>query len=216
MNNKAFGTDNCAAAHAGPRLAGGSDVSTDTSGHQDEYFDQQANSTDIRWTVNDTFSIKYIFGYTDYFYDRTSDVDLTSNTDAFTSYSGDQQFYVSQETEYISHELQFFNDWNDRLTTTTGLFYYKADITQRGDYYDSNSNGRYTQGFDYSPSTVGAPALHRRHSRRSTCSPRRRQGLHQRSWLIGGRESGVRAVRAVLEPRAARIRSRIASVVKDR
>ena len=105
----------------------GPDVSTDTSGHQDEYFDQQANSTDIRWTINDTFSMKYIFGYTDYFYDRTSDVDLTSNTDAFTLYSGDQQFYVSQETEYVSHELQFFNDWNDSLTTTTGLFYYKAE-----------------------------------------------------------------------------------------
>ena len=67
----------------------GPDVSTDTSGHQDEYFDHQANSTDMRWTVNDTLSIKYIFGYTDYFYDRTTDTDLTSNTDAYTLYSGD-------------------------------------------------------------------------------------------------------------------------------
>ena len=156
MNNKAFGTANSRQHMLGLGSLSGPDVSTDTSGHQDEYFDQQANSTDIRWTVNDTFSIKYIFGYTDYFYDRTSDVDLTSNTDAFTLYSGDQQFYVSQETEYVSHELQFFNDWTDSLTTTTGLFYYKADITQRGDYYDSNSNGRYTQGFDYSPNNVGA------------------------------------------------------------
>ena len=74
----------------------------------------------MRWTINDQFSIKYIFGYTDYFYDRTSDVDLTSNTNTFQpgqfgQYSGDHQFYVSQETEYVSHELQFFNDWNDRL-----------------------------------------------------------------------------------------------------
>ncbi len=125
----------------------GDDVQTDTSGQQDEYFDQQANSTDIRWTVNDTFSIKYIFGYTDYFYDRTSDTELTSNTNTFTpgdvagvpvTFSGDRQFYVSQETEYISHELQFFNDWTDSLTTTTGLFYYQAAITQRGDFYNSN------------------------------------------------------------------------------
>ena len=124
--------DNALRAHVGSRLAQRFrrfDGHERTSGR---YFDQQANSTDIRWTVNDTFSMKYIFGYTDYFYDRTSDVDLTSNTDAFTLYSGDQQFYVSQETEYISHELQFFNDWNDRLTTTTGLFYYKADITPTG------------------------------------------------------------------------------------
>ncbi len=128
-NNKAFGTDLSRQRMLGLGTLSGDDVATDTSGHQDEYFDQQANSTDIRWTVNDTFSIKYIFGYTDYFYDRTSDVDLSSNTNADTTYSGDQQFYVSQETEYVSHELQFFNDWNDSLTTTTGLFYYDAKIT---------------------------------------------------------------------------------------
>ena len=95
--------------------------------------------------MNDTFSIKYIFGYTDYFYDRTTDTELTSNTNTFgptttpglagspacaangCTFSGDRQFYVSQETEYVSHELQFFNDWTDSLTTTTGLFYYQAD-----------------------------------------------------------------------------------------
>lgn len=159
INNKAFGTDIARQRMLGLGSLNGSDVSTDTSGRQDEYFDQQANSTDVRWTISDTFSVKYIFGYTDYFYDRTSDVDLTSNTDAFTLYSGDQQFYVSQETEYVSHELQFFNDWNDSLTSTTGLFYYDAKITQRGDYYNSNSNGRYTQGFDYSPNNVGALAF---------------------------------------------------------
>ena len=152
-NNKAFGTDLSRQRMLGLGSLSGSDVSTDTSGHQDEYFDQQANSTDIRWTVNDQFSIKYIFGYTDYFYDRTSDVDLSSNTNSFStgpdSYSGDQQFYVSQETEYTSHELQFFNDWNDQFTTTSGLFYYDAKITQRGDYYDSNGNGRFASDFNY-------------------------------------------------------------------
>ena len=55
----------------------------------------------------------------------------------------------------MSHELQFFNDWNDKLTTTTGLFYYQASITQRGDFYDSNGNGRFTQEFDYSRRTSG-------------------------------------------------------------
>jgi outer membrane receptor protein involved in Fe transport len=147
INNQAFGTSLARQKMLGNGKISGGDVQTDTSGHQDEYFDQQANSTDIRWTVNDTFSIKYIFGYTDYFYDRTSDTELTSNTNTFTpgdvagvpvTFSGDRQFYVSQETEYISHELQFFNDWTDSLTTTTGLFYYKAAITQRGDFYNSN------------------------------------------------------------------------------
>ena len=131
--NPAFGTNASRQQFMGLGTLSGNDISTDTSGHQDEYFDQQANSTDIRWTVNDQFSIKYIFGYTDYFYDRTTDFDLSSNTNANGNFSGDQQFYVSQETEYVSHELQFFNDWNDQLTTTTGLFYYQAAITQRGE-----------------------------------------------------------------------------------
>ena len=140
-----------------------SDVSTDTSGHQDEYFDQQANSTDIRWTVNDTFSIKYIFGYTDYFYDRTSDVDLTSNTDAFTSYSGDEQFYVSQETEYISHELQFFNDWNDRLTIDDRLVLLQGRTSRSAATTTTRTRTVATrQGFNYAPNTVGAACVHRR------------------------------------------------------
>ena len=160
-NNGAFGTDLSRQHMLGLGTIDGHDVATDTSGRQDEYFDQQANSTDIRWTINDQFSIKYIFGYTDYFYDRTTEVDLSSNTNTLTpsttpglagspacaatgcSYSGDDQFYVSQETEYISHELQFFNDWNDKFTTTSGLFYYQAAITQRGDFYNSTHTGIY-------------------------------------------------------------------------
>lgn len=148
-NNAAFGTDISRQHMLGLGHLTGPDVSTDTSGHQDEYLDHQANSTDMRWTVNDALAIKYIFGYTDYFYDRTTDTDLTSNTDAYTLYSGDSQFYVSQEVEYVSHELQFFADFSDKLNTTSGLFYYTANITQRGDFYDSNGNGIYAQGFDY-------------------------------------------------------------------
>jgi len=149
-NNAAFGTDPSRQHMLGLGSLKGPDVSTDTSGHQDEYFDHQANSTDIRWTVNDQFSIKYIFGYADFFYDWTTDNDLTSNTDANTIYSGDVQFYLSQATDYVSHELQFFNDFTDKLSTTSGLFYYRANTTQRGDFYDSNGNGIYTQNFDYS------------------------------------------------------------------
>ena len=149
-NNAAFGTDISRQHMLGLGHLSGSDVSTDTSGHQRESFDHQANSTDARWTLNDALSIKYIFGYTDYFYDRTTDQDLTSNTDAYTLYSGDSQFYVSQEVEYVSHELQFFADFTDKLSTTSGLFYYTANISQRSDSYNSNGNGIYAEDFDYS------------------------------------------------------------------
>ena len=75
--------------------------------------------------------MKYIFGYSSFFYDRNTDVDLTSS-EVF-----DNQFYVSQEAEYVSHELQAFIDVNDQFSLTSGLFYYDSKITQRGDFYDS-------------------------------------------------------------------------------
>ena len=110
----------------------GDDLVTATNGQQDEYFDQQAMSMDVNWRFGDRFSIKYIFGYTDYFYDRTSDVDLTDSTIM------DDTFYVSQETEYVSHEVQFFWDPTEKLSITTGAFAYDAKISQRGDYFDQN------------------------------------------------------------------------------
>ena len=90
----------------------GDDLYTDTNGQQDEFFDQQAVSFDALWEVNDWLALKYIFGYTDYFYDRSSDVDLTSNTIM------DNTFYVIQETEYVSHEVQFFIDPTEDLSIT--------------------------------------------------------------------------------------------------
>ncbi len=120
------------------------DLETATSGFNDEFFDHQAVSMDATWDFSETLSFKYIFGYTDYFYDRTTDEELSAN--AF----GDDQFYVSQETEYISHELQFFLDF-ENVSVTSGMFYYDAKITQRGDYYSSVFEPRF-----YQPASYGA------------------------------------------------------------
>ncbi len=145
--NIAFGADASRQNLVGVGSLDGDDLVTDTNGQQDEFFDHQAVSFDASWTVSDQFSMKYIFGYTDYFYDRTSDVDLTSNP------IFDNTFYVSQETEYVSHELQFFIDPSENLSITAGLFAYDAKITQRGDYFDANCRGntncasRYSQDF---------------------------------------------------------------------
>ena len=111
------------------------DLVTDTNGQQDEFFDHQAVSMDVSWTLNDQWGLKYIFGYTDYFYDRESDVDLTSNP------LFDRTFYVSQDTIYESHELQVFWDPSDRFSVTGGAFWYTASIRQRGDFYDFNCVG---------------------------------------------------------------------------
>jgi iron complex outermembrane recepter protein len=122
----------------------GNDLRTDTNGRQDEFFDHQAVSFDATWDISDNHTLKYIFGYTDYFYDRNTDDDLSSNRVA------DEQFYVSQETEYASHEVQWFANFSDKFTLTSGVFYYVARISQRGDFWDANERGRYANDFDYS------------------------------------------------------------------
>ncbi len=130
--NFAYGTDPSRQRLIGLDDVKGDDLDTDTNGQQDEFFDHQAVSMDALWSINDRFAVKYIFGYTDYFYDRSSDTDLTSNT------IFDRTFYVIQETEYVSHELQFFWDPSEDFSVTGGLFAYDAKISQRGDFYDHN------------------------------------------------------------------------------
>jgi outer membrane receptor protein involved in Fe transport len=149
--NHAYGVDPTKQRLIGFDNLESKDLETDGNGKRDEFFDHQANSTDITWTVNDQFTMKYIFGYTDYFYDRTTDTDLTNGII-------DSQFYVSQETEYISHELQFFWDPTENLTITSGIFDYDAKISQRGDFFDRNGlSSRYAQDFPYA--LVGAGAF---------------------------------------------------------
>ncbi len=129
--NYAYGADPSKLKVLGFDNLKGGDLTTDTNGLQNEGFDQQAGTSDISWQVNDKVTLKYIFGYSSFFYDRNTDVDLTSST------LFDNQFYVSQEAEYVSHELQAFTDFSDNFSLTSGLFYYDSKITQRGDFYDS-------------------------------------------------------------------------------
>ncbi len=129
--NYAYGADPSRLRVLGFDNLKGGDLVTDTNGLQNEGFDQQAGTSEISWQANDKVTMKYIFGYSSFFYDRNTDVDLTSS-EVF-----DNQFYVSQEAEYVSHELQAFVDVNDQFSLTSGLFYYDSKITQRGDFYNS-------------------------------------------------------------------------------
>jgi iron complex outermembrane recepter protein len=115
----------------------GSDVCSDTNGFNMEKFDQDAIILEGRWDPLERLSVKYIFGYNDYLYERITDDDLVS------SLTSDRQFFVDHGATYQSHELQFFYDVNERLSFTTGLFLYNAEITQRGDYYSSVNEPRY-------------------------------------------------------------------------
>lgn len=143
--NRAFGlTSGFAPAVDGDDIDG-DDLKTATNGLNDEYFDHQSMSLEAAWDVTESFSMKYIFGYTDYFYDRVTDRDLTG------SLASDETFYVSQENENFQHELQFFFDFGERATLTSGLFYYEARIDQRGDFYSAVGESRYADPVDYGP-----------------------------------------------------------------
>jgi len=106
----------------------GDDLCAFTNGQNSEIFNQQGNQLEFEYDFNEALSFKYIFGFNQFLYERTTDDD---NTDSTTF---DRQFFVTQEADYISHELQLFWDVGDSLTFTSGIFFYDATIDQRADF----------------------------------------------------------------------------------
>jgi outer membrane receptor protein involved in Fe transport len=127
----------------------GDDLKAYTNGLNDEFFDHQAAYLSVTWDVSERLTLKYIGGYTDYFYDRTTE-------DDHTGLVNDLQFYAAQENENFQHEIQMFLDIGDDLTLTGGLFVYENDIDQQLDFYHSNSWSRYT---DEIPEAYGPGGL---------------------------------------------------------
>jgi outer membrane receptor protein involved in Fe transport len=108
----------------------GGDLDVATNGNYDEGFDHQAVAFNVEYS-GERFSLKYNFGYTDFFYDRDTDEDATGSA-ALGTYN----FYVHQENENFQHEIQFDLDVNERISLVSGLFYYESRIDQRLDLYD--------------------------------------------------------------------------------
>ncbi|MCW8193762.1 TonB-dependent receptor [Proteobacteria bacterium 005FR1] len=115
----------------------GENLCTATNGVNYEKFDQQGVQFKTEWAATDALSIAYIFGYTDYLYERSLDDDLTA------SLAQDRNFYVNHEADYLSHEVQFFYEIGDNLNFTTGLFAYDSEIAQRGDFFSVVEEARY-------------------------------------------------------------------------
>jgi outer membrane receptor protein involved in Fe transport len=108
----------------------GNDLEVATNGDYDERFEHNALAFNARYD-GERFSVQYNFGYTDFFYNRTTDEDATGN-DALGTYT----FYVHQENHNFQHEIQFDWDVTDRISLVSGLFYYESRIDQRLDLYD--------------------------------------------------------------------------------
>jgi outer membrane receptor protein involved in Fe transport len=120
----------------------GSEVCAATNGLNREQFDQDGTQFSATWDVNDALVLKYIYGHNQLSYRRTTDDDNTG------SLFHDRQFYVNHEAKYASHELQAFYELNDKLSLTSGVFSYDATIDQRGDYYSSAADSRFTKPFN--------------------------------------------------------------------
>lgn len=120
----------------------GNDVCAATNGLNNERFDQEGVQFTLAWDVSDSLEIKYIFGSNTLVYQRTTDDDNTA------SQFQDRQFYVNHEADYTSHELQAFFDVNDSLSFTSGIFFYDAEIDQRGDFYSSVGEDRFINPYN--------------------------------------------------------------------
>ncbi|MFZ8973795.1 MAG: TonB-dependent receptor domain-containing protein, partial [Pseudomonadales bacterium] len=89
------------------------------------------------YQLTDNVELKYIFGFNELIYRRTTDDDNTAS--AFH----DRQFYVNHEASYESHELMAFVDFGENITLTSGIFFYDATIDQRGDLYSAVGERRF-------------------------------------------------------------------------
>ena len=120
----------------------GDDLCAATSGINREQFDQEGLQFEISWDVSEAVQLKYIYGNNTLVYQRTTDDDNTASPVI------DRQFYVNHEADYVSHELQAFYDISDTLSFTTGIFFYDAEINQRGDFYSLVGEDRFINPYN--------------------------------------------------------------------
>ena len=119
-----------------PQLRG-KHLVTSTNGFNDEYFNHSAGTINLAWDVNDSVTLKYIGGYTDYLYTRITDDDRVGNPLI------DEQFYAEQENENWQHEVQLFWDITDSWNLTVGAFEYHNEIDQDLDFW--TDTGQFTE-----------------------------------------------------------------------
>ncbi len=120
----------------------GDDVCAATNGLNKEKFDQEGIQFTTTWDATDSLEVKYIYGHNALVYARTTDDDNTA------SMFQDRQFYVNHEATYSSHEFQVFYDFNDSMSVTSGIFFYEAEIDQRGDFYSSVGEDRFINPYN--------------------------------------------------------------------
>ncbi|MCZ6708855.1 MAG: TonB-dependent receptor, partial [Gammaproteobacteria bacterium] len=138
--NPAFGTN--------PNVLSGDkldDLSGDalTNNTNDERFDHNALTGDLTWDINDTTSLKYIGGWSEF--DYTFDIDSDDSTGELTQFRS----VVLEDVETSSHELQLLWQIGDALQMTSGLYYFNSKRLQEFSFNDLHAQGRVTDGAQY-------------------------------------------------------------------
>jgi len=82
---------------------------------QDRDYQEENVTLDIRWDMNDSFSLRYITSYTDFINYLDGDGDFT-NTPGYA-------YWFDEEAESTTHELQATFDSGGAVTATAGLYY---------------------------------------------------------------------------------------------
>jgi len=117
----------------------GDDLCAGTNGLNREEFDGNTTQFNLTYQLTDDIELKYIYGLNELIYRRTTDDDNTA------SKFHDRQFYVNHEASYESHELVAFIDLSESVTLTSGVFFYDAQIDQRGDFYSAVGQAKYIE-----------------------------------------------------------------------
>ena len=134
-----------------PGEIGGDELCATTNGLNREEFEANTTQLNLTYELTDRIELKYILGFNEIMYRRTTDDDNTN------SQFYDRQFYVNHEAAYESHELVASIDVSDNFTVTSGIFFYDAQIDQRGDFYSAVGSDRFTN--PYVDNTVLGPGL---------------------------------------------------------
>ncbi len=119
----------------------GDKLCASTNGLNREEFDTSNTQATFTWDASDSLTLKYIYGFNELQYHRTTDDDNTA------SMYEDRQFYVNHEARYSSHEVQAFYEINDTMSVTSGVFWYDAVIDQRGDFYSAVGSDRFQDAY---------------------------------------------------------------------
>lgn len=127
----------------------GDKICAATNGLNREEFDTNNTQATFTWDASDALTLKYIYGFNELQYHRTTDDDNTA------SMYEDRQFYVNHEARYSSHEVQAFYEINDTMSVTSGVFWYDAVIDQRGDFYSAVGSDRFQDAYTPGEGSIG-------------------------------------------------------------